>query len=178
MTRKKKKIKKTNWIMLVLLVINIVALGIAVWALFFRTNKTVLAPDYAPQDEEPSAEAIPDDDTEKLEQPEGGGAVSLSYSREVSVDLSAGTAELYFANPGRSNQDIVLQVLVQNNVIIQSGTIKPGKQITEINLLENTGEMLEAGGYEGTFVVLYYDSDTREKAVVNTEIPVSITVRE
>ena len=28
------------------------------------------------------------------------------------------------------------------------------------------------------FVVFYYDSDTGEKAVVNTEIPITITVQE
>lgn len=32
------------------------------------------------------------------------------------------------------------------------------------------------GGYEGKFIVLYYDSVSGEKAVVQTEIPVRVTV--
>ena len=34
------------------------------------------------------------------------------------------------------------------------------------------------GGYEGKFAVFYYSVETGEKAMVNTEIPVSITIQE
>lgn len=136
----------------------------------------MLAPDYAPQEEEQHAETIPNDDGEKMEQPDGGGSVSLSYSREVTIALGEETAKLYFANPGKSNQDIVLQLVVQDQVILQSGTLKPGNQVTSLELLNGAAKMLSEGGYEGKFVVLYYHPETGEKAVVNTEIPVSITV--
>ena len=160
----------------ILAVITVIALGVTVWALFFRENGPVLAPDYAPQEEEQHAETIPNDDGEKMEQPDGGGSVSLSYSREVTIALGEETAKLYFANPGKSNQDIVLQLVVQDQVILQSGTLKPGNQVTSLELLNGAAKMLSEGGYEGKFVVLYYHPETGEKAVVNTEIPVSITV--
>lgn len=160
----------------ILAVITVIALGVTVWALFFRESGPVLAPDYAPQEEEQHAETIPNDDGEKMEQPDGGGSVSLSYSREVTIDLGEETAKLYFANPGKSNQDIVLQLVVQDQVILQSGTLKPGNQLTSLELLNGAAKMLSEGGYEGKFVVLYYHPETGEKAVVNTEIPVSITV--
>ena len=160
----------------ILAVITVIALGVTVWALFFRESGPVLAPDYAPQGEEQHAETIPNDDGEKMEQPDGGGSVSLSYSREVTIALGEETAKLYFANPGKSNQDIVLQLVVQDQVILQSGTLKPGNQVTSLELLNGAAKMLSEGGYEGEFVVLYYHPETGEKAVVNTEIPVSITV--
>lgn len=160
----------------ILAVITVIALGVTVWALFFRESGPVLAPDYAPQEEEQHAETIPNDDGEKMEQPDGGGSVSLSYSREVTIALGEETAKLYFANPGKSNQDIVLQLVVQDQVILQSGTLKPGNQVTSLELLNGAAKMLSEGGYEGKFVVLYYHPETGEKAVVNTEIPVSITV--
>ena len=160
----------------ILAVITAIALGVTVWALFFRESGPVLAPDYAPQEEEQHAETIPNDDGEKMEQPNGGGSVSLSYSREVTIALGEETAKLYFANPGKSNQDIVLQLVVQDQVILQSGTLKPGNQVTSLELLNGAAKMLSEGGYEGKFVVLYYHPETGEKAVVNTEIPVSITV--
>lgn len=160
----------------ILAMITVIALGVTVWALFFRDSGPVLAPDYAPQEEEQHAETIPNDDGEKMEQPDGGGSVSLSYSREVIIALGEETAKLYFANPGKSNQDIVLQLVVQDQVILQSGTLKPGNQVTSLELLNGAAKMLSEGGYEGKFVVLYYHPETGEKAVVNTEIPVSITV--
>lgn len=160
----------------ILAMITVIALGVTVWALFFRDSGPVLAPDYAPQEEEQHAETIPNDDGEKMEQPDGGGSVSLSYSREVTIALGEKTAKLYFANPGKSNQDIVLQLVVQDQVILQSGTLKPGNQVTSLELLNRAAKMLSEGGYEGKFVVLYYHPETGEKAVVNTEIPVSITV--
>lgn len=165
-----------NVLIPILLIITILAIGVTVWALFFRDSGPSLAPDYAPRDEEQHAETIPNDDGEKMEQPDGGGSVSLSYSREVTISLSEGTAKLYFANPGKSNQDIVLQIVVQDQVIVQSGTLKPGNQVANLDLLSGAAKMLSEGGYEGKFVVLYYHPTTGEKAVVNTEIPITITV--
>lgn len=167
-----------NLLIPVLLIITAIAICVTVWALFFRDSSPVLAPDYAPKEEEQHAETIPDDNSEKMDQPDGGGSVSLTYAREVSIDLGERTATLYFANPGKSNQNVVLQIVVQDKVIIQSGTLKPGNQVVSLELLDGAEKMLSAGGYEGKFVVLYYHPETAEKAVVNTEIPVSITVNE
>lgn len=106
-----------------------------------------------------------------------GGAVSLTYTTQVTISLAEGQASLYFANPSRSNQDIVLQIVVQDVVLAQSGTISPGKQVTTLDLLEGAADQLSAGGYNGEFVVLYYQPDTHEKTIVNTQIPVNITVQ-
>lgn len=64
----------------VLLLITLIAIGVTIWALCFRDTAPVLAPDYAPVEEESNAQAIEDDSDEKLEAEEGGGAVSLTYS--------------------------------------------------------------------------------------------------
>lgn len=162
-------------LILLLLGICAVCIGIAVWALFFRET-TVLAPDHAPEKEEVHAETIPGDSGEKMEQPEGGGAVSLTYSREVAIDLGEKRASLYFANPGKSNQDMLVQIVIQDTVIVQSGTLKPGNQVKELDLLSGADKQLTEGIYEGKFNVLYYDPDSGEKAMVNTEIPITITV--
>ena len=137
-----------------------------------------MTPDYAPLETEAHAEIIPNDEGGKLEQPKGGGSVSLIYSKDVSVDLSDGNVKLMFANPGKSNQDMVLQIVIQEEIIVQSGTITPGNQVTSLDLLDGTAEQLSAGIYEGKFNLLYYDQETGEKAIVNTEIPVTISVSE
>ena len=170
--------RKTTILILILLLITIAAMCVTVWALFFRDSggQQVLAPDYAPQQQEQNAETIPDDSGEKMEKPEGGGSVSLTYSNKVTIDISDKAAALYFANPGKSNQDMVIQIAIQDTIILQSGTLSPGNQVKLLNLLEGAETMLQPGGYEGKFIVLYYDQESGEKAMVNTEIPVTITV--
>ena len=170
--------KKTTIIIAILALITVAALCITIWALFLRDGggQQTLAPDYAPQKQEQNAETIPNDTGDKMEPPEGGGAVSLTYSNEVKIDISDKAAAVYFANPGKSNQDMVLQVVIQDTVILQSGTLKPGNQVKLLNLLEGAEKMLQPGGYEGKFVVLYYDPISGEKSMVNTEIPITINV--
>lgn len=170
--------KKTKSLILILLCITLVAVGVTVWALFFRDGggQQVLTPDYAPQNKEENAETIPDDTGDKMENPEGGGAVSLTYSNEVTIDLSDKAAAIYFANPGKSNQDMVIQIAIQDTIILQSGTLSPGNQVKILNLLEGAEDMLQPGGYEGKFIVLYYDLTSGEKSMVNTEIPITINV--
>ena len=168
--------KKTKLIITVLAIVTLLAVGITVWALFFRDTGPTLAPDYAPQEMEQHAESIPDDEGGKMDTPEGGGSVSLTYSNKVTIDLSDKMASLYFANPGKSNQDMVIQIAIQDTVILQSGTLVPGQQVKLLDLMEGAEKQLSPGGYEGKFIVLYYDQTSGEKAMVNTEIPITITV--
>ena len=168
--------KKWILLLLLLLLLLLAAVSVTIWALFFRSAPT-LSPDYAPRQNEQYAEDIGDNDDSKLTQSEGGGAVSITYTTNVDIDLSKGIAELYFANPTKSNQDMVLQIVKKDVVIAQSGTISPGKQISRLDLLKEAPSMLSAGGYDGSFKVLYYQPDTHEKTIVNTEIPVHITVK-
>ena len=146
------------------------------WALFFR-EETALTPDYAPRREDKYAQSLDDQGDEKLEQVQGGGAVSLTYSTKVTVTLDDGMASVYFANPSKSNQDMVLQLVVQDVILAQSGKLSPGKQLDTLELLEGAASRLQPGGYNGQFVVLFYQPDTGEKTIVNTEIPVDVTVQ-
>lgn len=175
-----KKTNRTTIIVTILALITVAAVCVTVWALFLRepddNNKVILNPDYAPQNKEENAETIPDDTGDKMENPEGGGAVSLTYSNEVTIDISDKAAALYFANPGKSNQDMVIQIAIQDTIILQSGTLSPGNQVKLLNLLEGAEDMLQPGGYEGKFIVLYYDQTSGEKSMVNTEIPITINV--
>ncbi len=175
--KRRRRRNRMNPLIPILLCITFVAVGITVWALFFRESSSpTLTPDYAPHEMEQNAEAIPDDNGDKMENPEGGGSVSLTYSNKVTIDLSDKAASLYFANPGKSNQDMVVQIAIQDTIILQSGTLTPGQQVKLLDLLEGAEEMLQPGGYEGKFIVLYYDQTSGEKAMVNTEIPITINV--
>lgn len=171
-----KKKKKEIILFIVLVVLLLASVSVTVWALFFRTSEVTLTPDYAPRQKEVHAEKLDDGNDKKLEQAEGGGAVSLTYTTQVIVSLSEETANIYFGNPTKSNQDMVIQIVVHDEIIAQSGTIVPGKKVETLDLLDGAVQMLSEGGYDGEIIVLYYQEDTHEKTIVNTEIPVNIIV--
>jgi hypothetical protein len=172
------KDRNTKLLILLFLFITAVAIAVAVWALFFRAPQTPLVPDYAPQETEAHMETIPGDTGSSQQPDSSGGSVSLTYTRDVTVDLSDKQAMLLFANPGKSNQDMVIQIIIQDVVICQSGTLTPGHQVKMLDLLKGTEKLLSAGVYEGKFNILYYHPESGEKAIVNTEIPVTITVQD
>lgn len=174
--------KKTGIIIAILLLIIAIAVGVTIWALFFRDTTPVLAPDYAPVEEDANAKDIEGEaDEDKMEADEGGGAVSMSYQKEVSISLAEQKATLLFQNPSKSVNDMVLQLVIvssdgEETVIAQSGTLKPGKQVEELDLIKDAATLSE-GTYNGKFNILYYDPDSREKAIINGSIEgVEITV--
>ena len=168
--------EKKNILIYILLLITVSAVAVTLWALFFRGTDGYLVPDYAPAAQEQNARPIPDDHESGLDAQPGSGSVSLTYSNELSIDLSSGKMDLLFANPGRSNQDVVLQILIQDKVIHQTGRITPGNQVTQLKLSVASLGMLREGGYEGSFCVYYYDRTSGEKAMVNTQMPIFVTV--
>ncbi len=174
----KKENKKKYLLILLLLLITVTAVAVSVWAIWFRDSAPILAPDYAPRQIEENAEPIGDDGAEKLSQPEGGGAIGLTYAKEVTISLSDKNAAIMFANPTKSNQDMVLQLAIDDVVVLQSGRLEPGNRVSSLGLLDGAEKRLTAGGYNGKFVVLYYDRTSGEKAMLNTEIPVTVTVTE
>lgn len=166
--------KRSKVLVAALAAVTCVSVCVALWALFGRSPTPVLPPDELPAAEE---NALPsgDDGGEKMDQPEGGGAVNITYSNQVSISLSEGTAQLFFSNPSRSNQSMVLEIVIQGTTVVQSGTLAPGNQVETLPLLD--AAKLSPGGYEGKFHVVFYDEDGRQ-AMLNTEIPISITVTE
>jgi hypothetical protein len=138
----------------------------------------VITPDYPAPPAEEGAEDIGDDE-EKLEAPTGGGAVGLVYSDEITVDLSDKKAIFRFDNPSRSTQNISIMLQVQDVVIFETGTLTPGKRVTEIALREGAEAQLQEGVYANNakFVVYFYDPVSNERAVVNSEIAVTVTVQ-
>lgn len=172
-----KRPEKQSILIFALLLITVSAVCITVWSLFFRTTDMVLTPDHAPK-EEAYAQPIPGDTGSHDDAQPGSGRVSLTYSNQVNIHLNTQTARLLFANPGRSNQDMVLQLVIQDRVILQSGKITPGNQVERLDVTPEVAAMLVPGGYEGVFLIHFYDLVSGEKAIVTTEIPVSVTVAE
>ena len=170
-----KQMDRRSILVFPLVLITVCAVCVTVWALFFRTPDAILVPDHAPA-AEGNAQPIPGDTGESTAAKPGSGNVSLTYSNQVDIDTADRKAKLLFANPSRSNQDVVLQLVIQDRIILQSGRIVPGKQVMELELSAEAAKMLMPGGYEGFFQVHFYDPDSGEKSIVTTEIPVSVSV--
>ena len=157
----------------------ITVVSVIITVVVVNGSSPVLAPDFAPIDVDENAEVLSDSDTAKMEHEEGGAAVSLTYSNEVKISLDKKEAYLLFQNPAKSTQDMVLQIVVTSGdkevVIAQSDKLPPGYMLRTMKLLDTA--KLSVGGYNGRFNVLFYDPDNGERAIVNTNIPITITVK-
>ena len=163
-----------------LLCITCGALGVTAWSLSSPRSQ-VLTPDYAPQEEDENAIPIPNespqDQQDKPEPPsEGGGSVSMTYSPSAAISLSTGKVSLMFQNPSRSSSDVVLLLVIQEQVLAESGKLVPGKMIQELELKEGAAELLQAGTYQGAFVVQPYNPESAEKAMLDSQCLVTVTV--
>lgn len=133
-----------------------------------------------PPEDENSAPIEGDDSDEKLESEEGGGAVSLIYTTEATLNLSTKKIRMYLLNPRRSNHDIVFHLTLVNGDerirIASSGRIVPGKGLL-IMEFDTRSAQLSEGVYEGLYEVYFYNQETGERAAVSTDIAgIKITV--
>ena len=171
---------KTNKILIIaLLSVAVIAMIVMILVLALHKDE-VLTPDYAPEQLEQNAEKIEGESGEKLDVAEGGGAVALNYTTDVTIDLSDKSAAITFANPGKSHNNIVLRLVVQGTVVAQSGRIEPGYRVSKLDLLEGAAEKLAPGAYETDtrFEVLFYDPESDERAFTSVDIPLVVIVQE
>lgn len=170
----KNKRKKYRMCVMILLVILLLGIGVIV-ALCVKKSRS---DDFAPKVDQ-AAEQM-ESSGEKLDEPKGGGAVSLTYSTVVTVSTEDRTVRILFENPSKSTKDTSLQLTVngQNEgeelLIAESELIPAGYKLAQMNLKDKVD--LDPGKYEGNLKVLYYDSENGEKEVVDTKIPVTLAV--
>ena len=170
-----KNIKNANIMIGVLSSIIVISIGVIVYLVFFY-NKQI--PDY-PNGVNDDNIVKTDSDKNKMDKSEGGGAVSLSYSKNVTIDMITNKASINFKNPSKSTQSLELQLLLQQDdeeiLVAKTDRIPPGYSIYEMDIFDK--DSIQSGKYNGKFIVSYYDEETEEKAIVDTEIPVDITIQ-
>ncbi len=167
------KLKK--YLIPVLMVITAVSVCVAVYFAVFYKGKEVISPDFMPVEQDKKVEKIVGEkDTSKMEKEEGGGAVTVICKDEAVLRLGTGKIEMYYQNPSRSTSAVVVQLIIGDTVIAQSGSIKPGYELDEMEFLDNTE--LSVGGYRGALKILYYDEETNEKSIVESVIEADIIV--
>lgn len=174
------KKNNTNTILIVVLaVLLVVCIGVTIWAVFFRkpVQSSEFNPDYPPQETEPNQTPIHGGNPqETLHSPVGGGAINLTYGTTVTIDISEEKATFYFANPAKSNLDMVMTLVIDDTIVMISKRITPGHMVSSLKLESGIANELKVGGYDAKYVVYLYDRQTGEKAIVNAEGAVTVTV--
>ena len=104
-----------------------------------------------------------------------GGYASVTYSKDVLVDLSDKTATFMFQNPSNSGALMKIELVADDTLsMATSGIIEPGFGID--SSIEVNTEGLEVGNYQGYIQVNHYNPDTGEKAILSLKVPVTIVV--
>lgn len=116
-----------------------------------------LLPDRAPTDVDENAITTNDDEA-KIDAPPDGGGTSFDYAKEIVIDLTTGTADLYFKNPGKSLYDAAIFLVVDDTVVLQSDLLPPGSLLTSLPLPEDNFP-LQQGGYDAELWVQSYDEN-------------------
>ncbi len=204
------KNKKLLIIIIVLCFIAITSTAIAV-VLLIDNAKPVDNQNVYPPVKDPGAVPIDEEGTTQppLENPEGGGAVSIIFTKQATAPKGDGVADILFQNPARSNQSIVIQLHVTDKelieklgktggtaadkakieeaegydseksrmIIAESGLIAPGYKLSKLQLKAlPDGTVLPKGNYNAIYYILAYDKDTNERAFVNMQIPITLTI--
>ena len=151
------KNRKKRWLLLLLLLVLLLLLGVLFCRKKLQTDTT------------PAPES-------SVSTPAGGGTVSLTYSDAASIDLAAGQVTLLFANPEKSGWDAEVQLVIGEAVLARSQRLSPGQQVTRLPLSSGGEKKLSPGSCEGKLLVAFYHRQSGQQAMLNTEIPVTVTV--
>ena len=164
-----KQFGKQTLVIAFLSAVTVTSLGITGWALFLRPAPKLT--DYAPAELEPNAVVYDEDDGEtKLGAGTNGGAVSISYTEDISISREKGVAWLHYVNPASSRNSVALQLVLVDSegreaVVGQSGLLQPGTMLEELTL-DDAG--CQPGSYGGKYILTFYDPESGEKAILNT----------
>lgn len=168
---------KTKILIIILSVLIVASGGVTIWAVFIRDqSQPPITPDYPPQGIDSNQTPIEGDTGEKLESPSGGGAINVTYGTSVTVSLSSGAVNLYYANPNASTQNVRVLLMVGDLVVAHSELIEPGHQLTSMQMEQSATERLSVGGYEARLLIQSFDPASNEKAMIDTEGAVTLTV--
>ena len=145
-------------------------------------DPVVLDPDYPTISQEPNARPIESDATEARPTVSGGGgSVTISFMDNITYNPATGQLSLFYQNPGVSTHNVVVQVILvrgeKEYLLSQSGILAPGYQVTSLQA-DDGAPQLSPGGYGGKLRLLFYDPETGERSIVDTDIPCTVTVVE
>ena len=188
-TPEEKDKNKRRWLLVILLLLLLILKFIGLYyfsdklgldTLFNPTpSQGILTPDFPLPTEDPNLFPLPHESGIEVTPPSaGGGAVNLRFYGEVNVDLSENLMALVFKNPDVSNRHVVVQVVIQDKVIAQSGAVPMGFELKVIPLADGARDILAPGMYKGMSYFHLYNPETGEKDIITVNSEVTVRVQE
>lgn len=158
------------------------AVVLIVWLLLRPKPPVIIDPEHPLPDVDPEIEPIPDDTDEKVNSENGGGFVSIVYTKDASVSLSTGKATIYYQNPNKSNHSVLLELYIVSDgeeyFLGKTGLIPAGSAIYQLDVTDRDVN-IRAGTYTGLYRTYYYDPVTGERAAISSDIAeIVVTVKE
>jgi hypothetical protein len=134
-------------------------------------------------DDEPIFAPVPRDEDSvpipgEVIEPREGNHMSFQFQKDISASLSTGNATLNFKNPGYANHDVVVQLILEDVVIAESGAVSPGFQLEHLRLDFPSGAVVPTGVYDATIAMVYYEIGTHNRSMFESNFPVVLTVTE
>ncbi len=159
--------------------IGLLSVGVCLCLLFNVKEEQPSVIDPIPEPDK-NISAIPDGDSNISTD---AGTLSMTYVLKAKVSLSTGEVGIYFANPQKSNQNVVIELYIVNgeeNVLLaKSGQIPRGNRLFKLEAEKNTLSRLKVGDYEGFYRIICWDAESGGKSLVEPKITdVVITVIE
>ena len=167
--------KLTMILIWILAITTLLTTSLCAYLLLSGDKKQPIMPDYMPVEQDEHVSILPSTPKdEPLEVPQGGGGAIIICDTELVAELSTGKIYMDYKNPANSPSAVVLQLFIDDTLIAQSKSILPGYQLQDMFLMEDA--VLLEGGYYGTLKITFYDFQSHEKAQIDSDIEVSITV--
>lgn len=161
------------------LLLGLLLIGCLIWLIFFGHKEET--PTYNPMPPvDSNATPIEDDNSDTVQNADGGAYISMTYKTRATLSLSTGNIQIFFQNPKKSNQNAVLSLYVvsedSETMIAESGMVSSGYELRSLDFMSDRVQISE-GRYKGKFKLTYYDPETGQKSFVQPEIvDVIITV--
>ena len=167
--------KHTKFLTGCLAAITLISVSLCAFVLISNRRVKPIMPDYMPVEQDEFVFTIPNEPQEvPIDVPENGGGAIIICDTEITAHLQTGEIDMFYQNPANSPSAVVLQLVVADEIVAQSGSIYPGYQLQDMHLLDTA--RLQEGGYYGVVRIAYYDPISSEKALIDTDIEVSVTV--
>lgn len=132
---------------------------------------------YAPIEED-RHQIVADDDEDEPTESTGQRTISFRFNQTIHIDPSTGHAYLDFTNPSKSTNKIVVRLEDKSDggMMAESGAILPGNSLNYLTLTNDGIDRINAGTREGTIVLQAYSMTDDSKAMVDSRLPVDLSI--
>ena len=129
----------------------------------------------------------PDDDQIRIQSEEEPpvntleNTMSFKFDETLHIEAATGNVYLNFENPSYSTNKVVISLYSESEggmrtLLAQSKGIEPGYGLTYLTLNHEGYEAINSGVRNGYIVLTAYDSEDDSKAMVDSTLPVKITI--